>query len=100
MANTNDYDSPNSEQDLSAGELVDLEPDELQPIVDPPSRLAGYNQSQHSEADGSDELDNGSDDLPRPEFASGGNQTEAINRQTEFEETIAKAFDDETKTTN
>ena len=31
-----------SEQELSEGELVDQEP--LQPVEDPPVRLAGYNQ--------------------------------------------------------
>ncbi len=31
-----------SEQDLSEGELVDQEP--LEPVADPPSRLAGANQ--------------------------------------------------------
>jgi hypothetical protein len=31
-----------SEQDLSEGELIDQEP--LEPVEDPPVRLAGYNQ--------------------------------------------------------
>jgi hypothetical protein len=31
-----------SEQDLSDGELVDQDP--LEPVEDPPVRLAGYNQ--------------------------------------------------------
>jgi len=31
-----------SEQDLSEGELVDQDP--LEPVEDPPVRLAGYNQ--------------------------------------------------------
>lgn len=85
-----------SEQDLSEGKLEDLEADELQPIVDPPSRLAGYNQSQHLEPDSSDELDNGSDDLGRAEIASGGNQTDAVNRQNQLEQAAASGSDEKT----
>lgn len=89
-----------TEQDLSAGKLEDLEPDELQPLPDPPSRLVGYNQSNRLEPDSSDEMDNGMEELPRPEIASGGNQTEAVNRQNELENAVAQAAENKTKTTN
>lgn len=94
-----DQTQQSSEQDLSEGRLEDLETDELQPVIDPPSRLAGYNQSQHLEPDSSDELDHGSDNLPRPEIARGGNQTEAIDRQNQLEQ-AARASDEKTKTAN
>lgn len=91
------HQSENSEQDLSAGKLVDLEPDELQNVSEPASRLAGYNQNQHLET-GDDALQHGDDDSVKSAIAGGGNQTEAVNQQTALEQ--ATANENEVKTAN
>lgn len=99
MAETqkSNHQSENSEQDLSAGNLVDLEPDELQNVAEPASRLAGYNQNQHLEA-GDDALAHGEDESVKSEITGGGNQTEAVDRQTRLEQ--AAANENPTKTAN